>query len=161
MNKKQQCLLQQYRSGHSQTITDRTVEPFAFTESYEAIWAYEPAVKDCRQFKLARMEKVMLTPNAWIHENRHAIPFTDAFGFAATKPKGTAQMRMNLLAANLLREEYPLSEKHITQNGDHYAVSLPFADYRGIGRFIWGLHKEIEVIGPTGLKKYLEEGRGG
>jgi proteasome accessory factor C len=158
MDKKQQCLLQQYRSNHSQTITDRTVEPFAFTENYEAVWAYETAAKDCRQFKLARMEKVILIPHAWAHETRHAIPFTDAFGFAAAKPKGTAHLRMNLLAANLLREEYPLSEKYITRKGDEYWAKIPFADYKGIGRFIRGLRSEIEVLGTEGLKKYVEGG---
>jgi predicted DNA-binding transcriptional regulator YafY len=158
IDKKQQCLLHQYRSNHSQTITDRTVEPFAFTENYEGIWAFDVETKNCKQFKLARIEKVSITPHGWANENQHSIPFTDAFGFAANMPKGIAHLRMNLLAANLLREEYPLCEKHIISIGDVYEVKLPFAHVKGIGRFIRGLREEIEVVGPVGLKRYLEGG---
>jgi proteasome accessory factor C len=160
IDKKQQCLLHQYRSNHSQTITDRTIEPFAFTENYEGIWAFDTETNNCKQFKLARMEKVSITANGCANENKQSIPFTDAFGFAASRPKGIAHLHMNMLAANLLREEYPLTEKYITQVEKNYHVKLPFANFKGIGRFIRGLREEIEVVGPVGLKKYLEGGGG-
>lgn len=155
IDKKQQCLLHQYRSNHSQTITDRTIEPFSFTENYEAIWGYDANTKSCRQYKLARMEKVAILPHSWQYEKMHAIPFTDAFGFAAAKPLGNAQLILSMRAANLLQEEYPLTEKYITEHKSAYHVKLPFADYKGIGRFICGLRNEIEVLGPVGLKKYV------
>jgi predicted DNA-binding transcriptional regulator YafY len=155
INKKHQCTLHQYRSNHSQTITDRTIEPFAFTENYESIWGYDADVKSCRQYKLARMEKVVISPHSWTNEKMHAIPFTDAFGFAAAKPLGTAQLTLSMRAANLLREEYPLAEKYITEHNNAYHAKIPFADYKGIARFIRGLCDEIEVLGPVGLKKYV------
>ncbi len=78
---------------------------------------------------------------------------TDAFGFAAAKPLCTAHLRMGLRAANLLREEYPLSKKYIVEKGDGYETKLPFCNFKGIGGFIRGLREEIEVPGPVGLKK--------
>ena len=152
---KQQCTLHQYRSNHSQTITNRTIEPFAFTENYESIWGYDAEVKSCRQYKLARMEKVTISQHSWTFEKMHAIPFTDAFGFAAAKPLGTALLNLSMRAANLLREEYPLAEKCIAENNKNYHTKISFADYKGIGRFIRGLCDEIEVLGPVGLKKYV------
>jgi predicted DNA-binding transcriptional regulator YafY len=150
-----QCTLLHYRSSHSQTISNRLIEPFAFTESYEAIWGYEPAAAACRQFKLARIEQVALTQQPHAYAHLHSTPFTDAFGFAAAQPLGVACLRLSLRAANLLREEYPLSEKYLTEAGDNYTAQLPFASYKGIARFIRGLHRDIVVEGPEGLVEYL------
>jgi predicted DNA-binding transcriptional regulator YafY len=155
IDKKLQVTLTQYRSNHSLTIQDRTVEPFAFTEQYDAVWAYDAADRTCKQFKIARMEGVQLNPQGWTAEPRHHIPFTDAFGFAAKKPMATARLQLSLRAANLLREEYPLSEKYITHTNNEYIAILPFANYKGIGRFIKGLSDEITIMAPEGLKKYV------
>jgi predicted DNA-binding transcriptional regulator YafY len=155
INRKQQCQINQYRSSHSLTITNRLVEPFDFTENYDAIWAFEPESQLNKQFKIARFDSITLLPHAWQHSHRHAIPFTDAFGFASSRPKGAAHLRLSLRSANLLREEYPLAEKYIEQDGTNYIVKLPFADFKGIGRFIRGLREEIEVLGTEGLKKFV------
>jgi predicted DNA-binding transcriptional regulator YafY len=152
-----QCTLLQYRSNQSQTIRNRQVEPFAFTENYEGIWCYEPDAAACRQFKLARMEGIALTGIPYQYSTHHLLPFTDAFGFAATVPLGTAHLQLSLKAANLLREEYPLSEKYLqgpTTDG-HYTAQLPYASHLGIGRFVLGLYREIRILGPDTLQAYL------
>ena len=157
MDKKQQALLINYRSSNSLTVTTRRVEPFAFTEQYDAVWAWEVETGGCKQFKLARMDRAEIGQFAWAAEAQHKIPFTDAFGMAAPKPLGTARLLLSLRAANLLREEYPLSEAYISGQNNAYTANLPFADYKGIGRFIRSLPGEIELLGPTGLKKFLEQ----
>jgi predicted DNA-binding transcriptional regulator YafY len=157
MERKVQCTLLQYRSNHSQTIEDRLVEPFAFTENYEAIWAYEPANQSCRQFKLERMEGIRTENRNWVHDAKHQIPFTDVFGFAAPKPKGTAKLLLSMRAANLLREEFPLAEKMIHLTDGEYHATLPYADPKGIGRFIRGLPGDVQVKSPLALLKYLNE----
>ncbi len=155
MDKKQQVLLRKYRSSHSLTIADRQVEPFAFTEQYDAVWAYDVKGKSCKQFKLARMDAAEILQEGWAAEPLHQIPFTDIFGFAAKKPAGIARLRFSLRAANLLREEYPMGEKYITGENTGYMAQIPYADCKGIGRFIKGLTDEIEVLAPAGLKKYV------
>jgi tetratricopeptide (TPR) repeat protein len=52
-------------------------------------------------------------------------------------------------------KKYPLAEKYITEHNNAYHAKIPFADYKGIARFIRGLCDEIEVLGPVGLKKYV------
>ncbi len=157
IERQRQVTLLQYRSNHSQTITDRLVEPFAFTENYEGIWAYEVATASCRQFKLARMEGIGTEATSWKQTANHQIPFTDVFGFAAARPRGMAKLQLSMRAANLLREEYPLSEPLIKEKNGQITADLPYGDLKGIGRFIRGLPREIVVDGPVGLKKYLEE----
>jgi len=160
ITKNHQCLLHDYRSNHTQTVSNRTIEPFAFTENYEAVWGYEPDSSSCKQFKLARMGKIEILPYGWKFAQKHSIPFTDAFGFASAKPPATAHLKLSMRAANLLMEEYPLAEKHITEEKQVYKAKIPFADFKGIGRFILGLRAEIEVMGPVGLKRYVEGGGG-
>jgi predicted DNA-binding transcriptional regulator YafY len=162
MEKKQQCSLHQYRSNHSQTISDRLIEPFEFSDSYDAIWAYEPASGMCKQFKLSRIARATLAPHAWKHEAAHAIPFTDAFGFAAPKAIGTAYLKLTLRARNLLIEEYPLARRFVIDREENgrYSAFLPYADYKGIARFIRGLPEDIEIVDSKRLVGYLKKTEG-
>jgi proteasome accessory factor C len=154
-DKKQQVVLNNYRSSNSQTIANRVVEAYAFTELYDAVWAYDIEDATCKQFKLARMDSATLALHGWQHEADHAIAFTDVFGMAAPKQKGIARLHLTMRAANLLTEEHPGSEKYINPAKTGFEAHLPYADYKGIGRFIKGLPQEIEVLGPAGLKKFL------
>lgn len=157
INHKKQVLLLQYRSSNSGAIADRKVEPFEFTEDYCAVWCFDTKDKSNKQFKISRMQEVKPLPSSWEFETNHQIPFTDAFHMAADRPVATVEAILSLKAYNLLREEYPLAEKYISQQDKSYHLKIPVADYHGIGRFVMGLPGEINVPAPEGFKKFLRE----
>ncbi len=62
----EQCvILKNYHSANSNAVSDRHVEPFRFTTNYEQVWCYDIADKQCKLFKVARIEAVELRQDAW------------------------------------------------------------------------------------------------
>ncbi len=147
----------EYRSSVSGKITDRVIEPFAFTPNYIAVWAWEPESGMNKLFKVERMRRTELTGEKWTDEEKHHADPVDCF-----RVSGPARIplsfEMTLLAKNLLTEEFPLSEKYITATGENnYRFDGWITAYEGAGRFILGLPGEIFNISNHGFRNFLEE----
>ena len=66
------------------------------------------------------------------------------------------KLRLGHLSYNLLMEEYPLSEKYITQiDNDHWMLDTVVANLQGVGRFTVGLLDDIHIIESPELKEYI------
>jgi hypothetical protein len=53
-------------------------------------------------------------------------------------------------------EEYPLSEKYITQiDNDHWMLDTVVANLQGVGRFVVGLLDDIQIVESPELKEYI------
>lgn len=153
---KNQVILKQYQSSNSQSISDRSVEPFEFMEDYKAIWCLDLEDSNIKQFKISRITDVEVVSLKWNHEEQHQSPFTDAFRMAAHKPIANVTAKLSLKACNLIREEYPLSEAYLKEvEGNIYYLDIPIANYHGIGRFVLGLPGDIKVLGPKEFKEFL------
>ncbi len=152
-----QVMLRAYRSGNSDNITDRTVEPFDFLTDYSGVWCYDPESNSSKQFKIARIEAVVVLPADARHHTMHCKPFTDAFRMSAPQPIATVSARLSLKAYNLLLEEFPLAECCVHAESGHYLLQIPVADYYGIGRFVLGLPGEVKVREPEAFKLFLKE----
>jgi len=154
-----QVNLHSYRSSHSETIADRIVEPFEFLPEYSAVWCFDLFDQTCKLFKISRIGQVSILPSPWQNRSMHRVPFTDAFRMSSSETLATVEAELTLKATNLLREEYPLTEKYLTeQNASEtlrYHLKIPVADYHGIGRFVLGLPGEVNVIGSVGFKDFL------
>jgi len=171
INGKKQVRLCAYRSSNSETIADRIVEPFEFLPEYSAAWCFDLQDNVCKQFKICRIEEVEVLDSGWISESLHRVPFTDAFRMSAPDILETVEAELSLKAANLLREEYPLAEGYLkplavsAEGGLNlsekrnllFKLSIPVADYHGIGRFALGLPGEVKVLGPDSFKNFLKE----
>lgn len=60
-------------------------------------------------------------------------------------------------AAELLKEEYPLSEEFIVQEEeDKFVFEAEVAGFEGVGRFVMGLCDEIEIVCPDSLKEFIK-----
>lgn len=156
MRDKKKVRLHTYRSSHSETVFDRIVETFAFLPDNSGIWCYE-SNGQCKQFRLSRMDRVTVLDDTWQYETSHIVPFTDAFRMSAARPKCKVALRLNLKAYNLLIEEYPLSAGYIAPQDEGFLLTLPIADFHGIGRFVLGLIGDVQVISPVSFKKFLQE----
>lgn len=148
-----------YRSSNSNTVSTRFIEPFAFTTNYQQVWGYEPNSGKSKLFKISRIEKVIVYENLpWKHEKQHIKPYVDIFRIAGEKYIAQAKLKLNLRSYNLLIEEYPLSEKYITQQSENeYYLDAPICSFDGVGRFILGLYDDIDILGDHKLRLYIHE----
>lgn len=157
IREKRQVLLKAYRSSNSETITDRTVEPFDFLSDYSGVWCFDPESNRTKHFKIARIEKVEVLEEKALHQAFHKIPFTDAFRMSAPEPIAEIKARLSLKAYNLLLEEYPLAETFVQSVGNHYQLCIPVANFNGIGRYVLGLPDEVKVTGSVEFIEFLKE----
>lgn len=157
IREKKQVLLLAYRSSNSDSIHDRTVEAFEFLPDYSAIWCYDNESKTCKQFKIARINDVQILPAKWQHEERHRVPFVDAFRMAAEAPIANVEAFLSLKAYNLLTEEFPLALEFVQPGDGFYLLDIPVADFNGVGRFVLGLLDEVQVAGPEDFLIFLRE----
>ena len=151
------CVLRDYSSPHSNTRSDRVVEPFLFMNGNQEIRCYELSSKMNKTFKVSRIAEVELLDLLWSNEQHHRQLLTDVFMFSAEQAM-RVRLRLGRLAVSVLREEYPRTERYIEQEDDsHWLCELPVCSYVGIGRFVLGLYDDIEVLGDDGLRRYLAE----
>ena len=153
---KQQVILHNYQSSHS--IRDRRVEPFAFTTNYVNVWCYDTEDGKCKIFKTARIDSVETTSTAWQHAEQHREGFIDIFRMIAQSDAELIPIKLNLgrLAYNLILEEYPLSEKHITQLSESlWRLECKVANLQGVTRFVVGLLDDIDISESPELKQYI------
>jgi len=154
---KKQVILTGYHSSNSSTISDRIVEPFEFTLNYNFIWCFEPFSNSNKLFKTARVNKVEITGLPWTFESLHESGETDIFRIHG-KERIEVKLKLTLRAANLLMEEYPVSEEFISKvNDSNYLFNGWVADFDGVSRFILGLMDEIEILHPPSLKSLLNK----
>lgn len=153
----QQACLHNYRSSNSENISDRKVEPFGFLSDYTAVWCYDTASHSCKQFRISRIQEVRLSGSSWQFAGKHRIPFTDAFRMSAGKAFTEVEALLSLKAYNLLKEEFPLAEQYIQQEGQAYRLRVPIADFHGVGRFVLGLPGQVQIIKPEHFKVFLRD----
>lgn len=156
IEQQKQVILHSYQSSSS--IRDRRVEPFAFTTNYVNVWCYDTESNSCKIFKTARIGSVEVTTNEWQYTTEHKEGFIDIFRMIAQPNAPLLHIKISLgrLAHNLLLEEYPLSEKYITQiDNSHWLLETQVANLQGIGRFVTGLLDDIEIIESPELKEYI------
>ena len=140
--------LKNYHSINSESISDRIVEPLAFTDNYNSLIAYEIESKKNKYFNIQRINTVQILNDQWKNENHHQIELPDAFGFAPGDESHSIHLELSIKAYLLLKEEYPLCGpfiKPITKS-NKYELKMEVNDLKPINRFIEGLKDEIEII---------------
>ncbi|MFI3269386.1 MAG: WYL domain-containing protein [Rikenellaceae bacterium] len=152
---RQRVVLRGYGSSHGSVVRDRWVEPFAFTQGYVQIWCYDLEDGRNKLFKSSRITDVELTGEAWSSEAEHREGFIDIFRMNGLEPLAV-KLEMGLLARNLLVEEYPLSERDLSQmDNGRWLLTTQVASYVGVGRFVLGLMEDINIVESEGLREYV------
>lgn len=149
-----QVILKDYRSSHGGAVRDRRVEPFAFTTNYVQVWCYDTESHSCKLFKLSRIGSVEILPDGWEWESEHNMGFIDIFRMNGNE-RHPIRLKLGILAHNLLVEEYPLAEEHLTPTDDGWILQTNVASYAGVGRFVVGLMDDIDIIGTPALEQYV------
>jgi predicted DNA-binding transcriptional regulator YafY len=157
ITEKKQVMLVDYHSANSKEIRSRLVEPFSFTTNYIQVWAYDTEKRENRLFKVQRIGRVEPASSGWQHEPEHKAGAMDIFRISSheTHP---VKLRMGLLSASLLTEEYPLAEKFLTKISDNeYLLETDVCSYDGIGRFVMGLLHDVEILGDRTFVSYIRK----
>ncbi len=152
-----QVLLKNYHSSHSGNVSDRLVEPIQFGVNMLDILCFEVEEKTCKSFKIKRIDGVELLDSDWKYKDCHEKYYTDAFRFSSTETM-YVKLKMTMVAANLLAEEYPMAEHKIVKNNpNEYIFEDYVCSYEGVGRFVLGLSNEIEVLEDDQFIKFLHK----
>lgn len=154
IRKKKRVVLRNYQSGNSDVVKDRLVEPFDFTTNYMATWAYDVESGMCKTFRNTRMSSVeVLNDDACFAEEHRALPI-DIFRFSSAK-QIPIKLKMTMRAADLLKEEYPLSEADISQVDSDFFLETNVCSYEGVGRFVLGLSGDVDIVSPPELITFV------
>ena len=145
INAKRKVVLRNYESGHSRTVRDRLVEPFAFSTNYIDVWAYDLEDGRNKQFKVARMDEVDVLDDGWTEEKNHHKQGMDVFRIGGDSTVRVV-LRLSIRAKNLLVEEYPLAERDLRRDGDRWILDTQVCGFAGVRRFYLGLAEEIEIV---------------
>jgi len=156
---KRKAVLRGYESGHSETITDRLVEPFQFTTNLAYIMAFEESSGQVKTFKISRIKSVDLTEQPWEYEDRHEVEPQDAFRMSG-ELKYPVKLELSMEAKNLLVEEFPKAVKdlHKTSTGK-WVLNTKVSSMKGIGRFVIGMAGDVRIVSSEELKVYVRECR--
>jgi len=153
---KKQVILKNYSSAHGSTIRDRKVEPFAFTTNYVQVWCYDIEEQTNKLFKTSRISSINVLNEEWQYANEHQQGFIDIFRISSDNLYPIT-LKLNLRAASLLMEEYPLSVKYLEKKSDNkWILRTQVCSFEGVGRFISGLWEDIEIKESDQLKEYLQ-----
>lgn len=153
-------VLKNYHSIHSGVISDRRVEPISFGVNLVNIFCYEIESGKCKYFKIPRIEEVIIENAEWHFKELHEKSKTDLFRFSGHDEK-PVKLKLSMVAATLLVEEFPLSEQYLKRISDNvFIFSCNVFDYQGVGRFVLGLCNEIEVLESNEFISFLKEKRG-
>lgn len=153
---RRQALLSGYRSAHSNTTSDRLVEPYAFTSDHDQVWCFELDSQMVKTFKVSRIQKVQVLETGWQHEDRHETGYVDVFRMHGTQ-RFPVRLRLSVRAASLLAEEYPLSTSCLKEvDGGGFLLETEVCRFEGVTRFILGLYDDIEILGGDDLRAHVQ-----
>ena len=153
-NKKQVKLIG-YSSAVTNATRDYVVEPYTFTRDYVDIWACDTASGHNKMFKISRMGDVEMLGD-WEIEDKHGAKSIDSFRMSGDgEPIEHVKLKLTLRAKNLLVEEFPITEYEVYQVKRTWYWEGDINAFEGIGRFVMGLAKEIEIIMAPALKNWL------
>lgn len=157
ISQKKRAVLRRFSS--SSRVEDRKVEPFKIVKGGKYVWAYDLEARCCKQFGLSKMAAVDLLQDPWTHEAEHKEQQTDIFNWSGEKPM-SIELELDLVAKNIIVDEYPLSEKFIKQidrEGKTWRISTDVYGCIAPGRFCIGLADHVTIVKGEELKKYVKE----
>lgn len=159
----QMCvILHNYASSNSQTVKDRYVEAYDVRPDDNLIICYDRSTSGeskVKVFNINRIGWVEITEEKWKFPLSHRKINVDAFHMSGEKPIHIS-LQLNLMARNLLVEEYPAIKSDITQDRNDSSVwylnTTVYSIY-GIGRFYIGLANAIKILDAPELKEYAQQ----
>lgn len=150
-----QVYVKSYECCYKGVVKDYVLEPYQMNCNCVDLWAYDIADGRCKLFKVARLGTVMLLRKGWEHEDAHVRKSYDVFHVSGDVPLERVKLKMNLLAKNLLVEEYPLTMDQVYQEDGFWFWEGPVYGEIGAGRFVLGLCDVVELLEDEKLRAWV------
>jgi proteasome accessory factor C len=141
MGNKEQVTLRKYQSINSETISDRLVEPFGFTDNYQTVMAYEIESKKNKTFNIDRIAYVDFTGKPFKNSKKFQNQVPDVFGFSYSGRTHSIDLELGLKDVLLLKDQYPQTSPfiHYNHRKNAYQFKIQVNDMKPIERFIKGV----------------------
>jgi predicted DNA-binding transcriptional regulator YafY len=138
---KEQVILKKYQSINSETISDRVVEPFGFTDNYCTVMAYEPESLKNKTYNIDRIAAVEFNNHSSCFESDYEQQIPDAFGFAFSGKKFPVNLELTLKQYLLLKNDFPMTAPYFKFNAkkDLYELNIEVNDLTPVERFLRGM----------------------
>ena len=146
MGNKEQVILRKYQSINSETISDRLVEPFGFTDNYQTVMAYEIDSKKNKTFNIDRIAYVDFTGKPYKNSKKFQNQVPDVFGFSFSGKTHSIDLELGLKDVLLLKDQYPQTSPfiHYNHRKNTYQLKVQVNDMKPIERFMRGI--EINLV---------------
>jgi proteasome accessory factor C len=142
MGNKEQVILRKYQSINSETISDRLVEPFGFTDNYQTVMAYEIESKKNKTFNIDRIAYVDFTGKPFKNSKKFQNQVPDVFGFSYSGRTHSIDLELGLKDVLLLTDQYPQTSPfiHYNHRKNTYQLKVQVNDLKPIERFMRGMN---------------------
>jgi proteasome accessory factor C len=136
MANKEQVILKRYHSINTESISDRVVEPFGFTDNYHTVMAFEPSSQKNKTYHLDRITSVEFNNLPFAHEEKHEQQIPDAFGFSYAGVKYPLALDLTLKQYLLLKNQYPLIIPYVKYHAkkDRFELRMEVNSLEPVGR---------------------------
>jgi predicted DNA-binding transcriptional regulator YafY len=137
---KEQVILKKYQSINSETISDRVVEPFGFTDNYCTVMAFEPESLKNKTYNIDRIAAIEFNNQNCLFESDYEQQIPDVFGFAFSGVKHPVNLELTLKQYLLLKNDFPMTVPHFKFNPkkDLYELNIEVNDLTPVERFLRG-----------------------
>lgn len=155
---KRQVILHNYSSSNSGKISDRRVEAYNVEPDHNLLMCLDLKDWKCKVFNINRIGYVEILDTEWVHKALHKAISVDHFHMSGEK-KIHCVLQLDLMARNLLKEEYPTAVKDLSPSDDNNIWYFDTEVYRmeGIGRFYVGLANHIKILDAPELLEYSKQ----
>lgn len=149
-----------YRSTNSSEISTRTVEPFLVSTKEDILHCFDLERKAIRHFRISRIERVEVQPEAWANEDRHVVIATDPFRIV-NNHQVHVHIKLRVGGYNELTERFPLTQAYLKPSASEAGV-FDFEckvneKFYGLTNFILGYHEHIvEIVEPERLITHIQ-----
>ena len=105
-----------------------------------------------------RLSNVEILDEEWTCTSKHKAAKMDIFRMTGDRPIKVS-LQLNLLAKNVLVEEYPEAESIIiaTDDSDRWLLNTDVYQMEGVCRFYDGLANCIEILDAPELEAYVKQ----
>ena len=157
IDQKKVVILHNYSSSHSGDIEDRRVEAYDIRPDDGVIIAFDIDKQKPLVFSIGRIGYVEITDKSWSYTAQHRQIQLDVFRMSGSK-KIAVSLELDLLAKNLLVEEYPAAKNFIKPHkgdNDVWYFDTEVQSIEGVGRFFIGLANHIRIVNSPELRQYV------
>ncbi len=157
VNEKHVVVLKGYHSVHSNTLSDRKVEPIGFTTNLQSLIAFETASGTTKLFNIERITSVDIKKKRFRPGDFHQQQEVDVFGFARGKKSFAVRLRLNMRSAVLLREKYPLTTACMQPDTEpeSWIFAASIFDLKPLAHFILGFPDDVRILEGKELRQHI------